>query len=184
MNTSRSKNPARPAPLLNERSQAGFTLVEIFVGMAILSILTLILLPRGVCQIRKSQVASVLEDLRVARGQVELFELEHGRWPTTLDEAFGTQEPPDTLFYCTDENDANAGHGNETCLFFDADNPSGNNNHGGVPGGGFMLRTDFNLAQCANVDFAWTTCCGGSPDVITYDDDFELPGHPGRGIRR
>ena len=42
-----------------------------------------------------------------------------------------------------------------------------------------MMRTDYELAQCANFDFAWTTCCGGAAEVITWDDDFELPGHPG-----
>lgn len=176
--------PQTSPGLERRRPRLGFTLIETIIALTVLSILSMILLPRGVCQIRKSKVASILEDLRIARAQIELFELEHGRWPGNLDEAFGNQDPPDTLYYCTDEADGNAGHGNETCLFFDAGNPSGNNNHGGIPGAGFMVRTDFGLAECANIDFAWSTCCGRAPDIIGYDDDFALPGHPGHGIGR
>lgn len=176
--------PTRAGKGKRQTPRLGFTLIETLIALTVLALLSTILLPRGVCQIRKSKVASVLEDLRIARGQIELFELEHGRWPTSLAEAFGSQRPPETLYYCTDEADGNSGHGNETCLFFDSDNPSGNNNHGGVPGSGFMVRTDFGLAQCANIDFAWSTCCGQPPDVISFDDDFELPGHPGHGNGR
>ena len=81
-------------------------------------------------------------------------------------------------------DDANAGHGNEECSFFDPDNPSGNNNHGGLPLLGYTLRTDWDLAECADFDYAWTSCCGKELEKISYDTDFQFPGHPGHGGRR
>ncbi len=172
---------ARPRALhrAGRPTSDGFTLIEILIGLTVLSILSMVLMPLATCQIRKGQIAAILEDMRHAKARVEAFELEHGRWPTSLEEAYEGQRPPDTVYYCSDEEDGNNGHGNETCTFFDAGNPSGNNNHGGIPGAGYMMRTDYELAQCANFDFAWTTCCGGAAEVITWDDDFELPGHPG-----
>lgn len=163
------------------RAAEGFTILELLVGIAVLGILATLLIPKGVCQIRKAHVSSILEDISVARAEIELFELEHQRFPDDLEEAFGGKPVPDTLVYCVDIPDANAGHGNEECTFFDEDNPSGNNNHGGVPALGYLLRTHYNVAECANFDFAWTSCCGKEIDKIGFDDDFELPGHPGKG---
>ena len=139
------------------RASQGFTLIEILIGVAVLGILAMILIPLATCQIRRAQIASIFEDLRAAKGQVEIFELEHGRWPVSLEEAYEGMAPPKTVYYCTDEDDGNSGHGNETCAFFDPGNPSGNNNHGGVPGAGYMMRTEYGLAECANIDFAWST---------------------------
>lgn len=158
--------------------QQGMTLVEIIVAMGVLSVLATIMVPFGICQIRKAHLASVMEDLVDARAQVELYEAELGVWPPDLEAAYQGQAPPRTLIYCTDGDDADAGHGNEFCTFFDQGNPSGNNNHGGAPYVGYILATNQGVA-CANVRFAWTSCCGGEPIVVAIDEDGDLPGHPG-----
>ena len=165
-------NAERPHP-------SGFTLVELLVIIAVIGIISIIIYPRVTCMIEKARLSSASEDLRIARDRIEAFEVELGIWPTNLEDAFAGKEPPKTLIYCYDGEDRNNGHGNEWCSFFDNSNPSGQNQHGGVPDAAYVLRTIDGLSStCQNIDYLWTTCCG--------QDTTEVPpggtgpnGHPG-----
>jgi prepilin-type N-terminal cleavage/methylation domain-containing protein len=157
----------------------GFSMVEILVVGAIISILTLIGVPNLRCHIQKTKLQTAMNDLVDARDRVELFEMEMGHWPATLEQAYGNMKPPETVVYCTENNDGDAGHGNELCTFFDSDNPSGQNNHGGMPALGFFVRTNEGIgAPCVGISFAWLACCGAEPVEVGTDEDPNL-GHPG-----
>ena len=155
------------------------TMIEIMVVMLIIAVLAGIMLPWVQCSFQRHKMTATMEDLRQGQTAIELFEVEHSRFPNNLEEAFGSRDPPDTIVYCFDGDDANSGHGNEICSFFDAGNPSGQNQHGGIPGIGYILRTIEEMAPCADIDFAMITCCGQEPDVFSMTDDVDVPGHPG-----
>ena len=164
----------------NVRTKAnGFSMIEIMITGAVLGVIALIVTPAINCHLQSGRVAGILEDMKHARGQVELFEMEQGRFPVDLQEAYGDKTPPHTVVYCIDPGDANAGHGNEECTFFDQGNPSGQNEHGGFPGLGYLLRTHEEIAPCKNIDFAFLSCCGQQPDIVGMDEDRDPPGHPG-----
>ncbi len=159
-------------------SEEGLTLIEVIAVVAVLGILALIGLPMVSCQIQKSRWSSAMNDLMKTRDLIELYEMELGRFPPSLQAAYGDRPVPDTVVYCVDPTDANKGHGNEECTFFDEDNPSGNNNHGGMPGMGYILRTVQGIAPCSNVNFAFLSCCGTEPDVVHCDEEAPSLGHP------
>ena len=119
-----------------------------------------------------------MNDLMTTRDLIEIYEMELGSFPPSLQAAYGDRKVPDTIVYCIDVPDANKGHGNEECTFFDEDNPSGNNNHGGMPGMGYILRTIQGIAPCSNVNFAFLSCCGMEPDVVHCDEEAPSIGHP------
>ncbi len=161
--------------------QGGFTMVELLVIIAVIGIISIVIYPSLRCAYEKARLASATEDLRVARDKIEAFEIELGSWPGTLQEAFGGAEPPRTLIYCYDGEDKNNGHGNEWCSFFDNSNPSGQNQHGGVPGDSYVLRTIEGLSTtCANVNYVWTACCGQDPEEVAQGAAGPN-GHPGNG---
>lgn len=154
------------------------TILELIIIIAVLGIVAAIMIPRYGCAIQKSRMAEAMEDLERAKGQIEAFKAELGRFPPSLEAAYGDQRPPEDLFYCIDLGDGNAGHGNEWCSFFDPDNPSGNAPVGSLMGIGYILRTKEELAlSCQGVNFAWVTCCGREPQIAGPDD--KTPGHPG-----
>jgi prepilin-type N-terminal cleavage/methylation domain-containing protein len=167
--------------LSHSRSQAGLTLVEVLVTMAVLGILAGAAVPWVSCSLDKARYARTMADLGQVRDSIEAYEAELGAWPPDLEAAMRGRPVPKSLVYCTESGDANKGHGNETCFFFDPDNPSGKNKHGGIPGAGYLLRTHDMLSECADVRVAWTTCCGQPPIIIAWNDDTKLPGHPGGG---
>jgi prepilin-type N-terminal cleavage/methylation domain-containing protein len=166
-------------PVRRSSAQAGVTLIELIVTVGVLGLLATMAVPWMKCSIQKARYARVMDEMRHVRDRVEAYEAELGAWPPDLEAAMRGEPVPDSLVYCTESGDANGGHGNETCLFFDSDNPSGNNNHGGIPGAGYLLRTQDYLSDCAGVRFAWTTCCGRAPELVAWNDDTGLPGHPG-----
>jgi type II secretory pathway pseudopilin PulG len=160
--------------------QAGVAMIEIVVALGVVGVLALMAVPWLNCTFQKSHFTQVMEDMRQARALIESYEAELGAWPPDLNVAFGSRPPPDSLIYCTESNDSNAGHGNEYCTFFDTGNPSGNNEHGGTPEAGYVLRTYDDLARCANVRMAWLKCCGEEPRIVAWgDEETGLPGHPG-----
>jgi type II secretory pathway pseudopilin PulG len=159
--------------------EAGVTLLETVIAVAVVGVLALITVPWMSCTFQKSHFTQVMEDLRQARALIESYEAELGAWPPDLDAAFGSRPTPDSLIYCTDLEDGNEGHGNQYCVFFDQGNPSGNNEHGGTPEAGYILRTNTDLARCANVRMAWLKCCGEEPRIVHWDETADVPGHPG-----
>ena len=133
------------------------------------------------CIIQKGKTARTLTRLNDAREKIELFDTELGRWPVSLAEAYQNMNWPGEMVYCTATNDANKGHGNEWCTFFDSGNPSGKNEHGGLPGVGYILATPAALAvSCQNINFVYTTCCGGDPIVVDCGETVDI-GHPAHG---
>jgi type II secretory pathway pseudopilin PulG len=159
--------------------EAGVTLLETIVAIGVIGVLALITVPWISCTFQKSHFTQVMEDMRQARALIESYEAELGAWPPDLGAAFASRPVPDSLIYCTVDADGNAGHGNEYCTFFDTGNPSGNNEHGGTPEAGYILRTYDDLARCANVRMVWLKCCGEEPRIVYWSDDPGLPGHPG-----
>lgn len=180
MTSFRSTRPSAEHQAGNERwAIAGFTLIGLLASITIIGILATITVPAFTCQIQKSKMASVMTDLNYGSDLIEAFEIEHGRFPHSLEEVYTREAPPETLIYCIDVPDANNGHGNEVCSFFDNGNPSGNNNHGGIPDLGYSLRTIENVAPCADFSLAWTYCCGREPRRVKPGDEADIPGHPG-----
>ena len=163
------------------RRQAGFTLLEILVGVAIIGILATILTPNALCVLEKSRVAKSVTDVRNARDTVERYMFTHGVAPPTLEAAYtsgGPQPVPNALLYCGDLPDANKGHGND-CDLVDEENPGkSTGTAGAMPSVEFIIRTQSNLAPgCQQVDFIYSTCCGGKPQVIrTGEWQGKLPG--------
>jgi prepilin-type N-terminal cleavage/methylation domain-containing protein len=158
--------------------QAGVTVIEMIIAVAVVGVLALIGVPWMSCTFQKSHFVQVMEDMRQARAVVEAYEAELGGWPPNLEAAFGSRPVPKSLIYCTESNDGNEGHGNEYCTFFDHGNPSGQNQHEGTPEAGYILRTYDDLARCANVRMAWLKCCGEEPRIVSWGEDPGLPGHP------
>ena len=162
-------------------SANGFSMIELMITAGVLGIVVLIATPVVTCNLQAGRVSGILDDMKHARGQIELFEMEQGRFPVDLQEAYGSGKPPDTVIYCIDPGDGNNGHGNEWCTFFDDGNPSGNNQHGGFPGLGYLLKTHADIAPCKDIDFAMLSCCGQQPEIVHTHEDRDPPGHPSGG---
>lgn len=173
--------PANHPPARSSKRMTGMTIVEALIIVAVIGILILLGSSPLLCHLSKTRMASELSDLNKARGAIEAFHAELGRWPNSLDEAYRGHRSPENLIYCTDAGDGNAGHGNEWCTFFDAGNPSDENPQASLLGYGYVLMTERDLCACQNVDFGWVSCCGREPRVIGLDEDIEPPGHPGGG---
>ena len=65
------------------RREAGFTLLELMVVVVILSILTLVVLPRIIDRPDQARVARVQADLSVIEGAVRLYRLDNFQYPST-----------------------------------------------------------------------------------------------------
>lgn len=156
----------------------GFTLIGLIMTLAIIGILAAIVVPYGTCAVQRGKMTAALADISIGADLIEAFEVEHGEFPRSLEELY-IEEVPKTLIYCVDDVDPNSGHGNEICAFFDNDNPSGQNQHGGIPSLGFLLATIPNIAPCRDFSFAWTFCCGRDPVHVTTGEESSMPGHPG-----
>jgi type II secretory pathway pseudopilin PulG len=157
--------------------QEGITIIELLTALAVIGVLAAMLMPYMRCQLDKARYASMMEDLRLARAAIEAFETDLGGWPCSLEEAFMGRQVPRSLSYCSDNVDPNNGHGNDWCDFFDESNPSGNNEHGGAPGVGYKLWSNWDFSSCTGVRFAWYTCCGEEPTMCTDPDS----GKQGKG---
>ena len=166
---------------LRERGSSGLTLIEVILAVAVIGILALIGSKPLMCELSKSRMASKLSDLSIARDLIELHKAELGTYPGSLKTVFEGSPVPDHLIYCVDDADADAGHGNEFCTFFDPGNPGGNPPPQSAPAAGYLLLTENDLCPCKNVDFVWLSCCGMIPDIVEYGEDRDVPGHPGHG---
>ncbi len=163
--------------------QAGITLVEILVSIAVLGILAAIGIPRYHCHVKNARYTAAIQDLSGARDVVELYEVEYGRFPDHLEDAYKPGMVfPTTLHYCssTAPSDNDHGHGNEDCSFADVDNTgaSGAKNPNLIdPAIGYLLRTTADSAPCGKeAQVAWTHCCGKDP-VVAENGDY--PGAKG-----
>jgi len=65
------------------RRDAGFTLLELMVVVVILSILTLVVLPRIIDRPDQARTARARADLAVIDGAVRLYKLDNFQYPTT-----------------------------------------------------------------------------------------------------
>ena len=166
---------------LPRQRQYGLTLIEVIVALAVISILALLGTRPLLCELSKSRMASQLSDLSIARDLIEAHKAEYGSFPDSLDTVYATSRVPDHLIYCVDDDDADAGHGNEFCTFFDPGNPGGNPPPQSAPVAGYILLTENDLCPCKNVDYVWLSCCGMVPDLVEYGEDVDVPGHPGHG---
>ncbi len=159
---------------------SGLTLVEVLLAATVIGIISLIATPFFLCTLSKSRMASRLSDLQSARDSVELFKAELGSFPLSLEDAFRGAPVPSHLIYCVDDDDANAGHGNEFCTFYDPGNPSGKAPPGSLMGAGYILMTQRDLCACQDVDFVWLSCCGQEPRFVAPGEMKNPPGHPGK----
>ncbi len=145
-------------------------------------------MPNVLCSLEKARVTKSFTNMVSARDTVERFLWINGVPPETLDEAYNSGEskvPVPDLWYCGAIGDGNAGHGNDTCDFVDEENPGqSTGTAGAMPGVEFIIRTlGRDLAPgCQQVDFMYSTCCGGRPLVIkTGEWSGSLPGESGGG---
>ncbi len=75
--------PHRPAPI---RSGSGFTLIELMVVMAIISVLLTLAMPKYFHSVDKSREAVLRHDLQAMRDAIDKFLADRGRYPLTLEE--------------------------------------------------------------------------------------------------
>jgi hypothetical protein len=131
------------------------TVLEAMVGLSVILLLLAIGVPRYRCHQLRAHMARALEDLRQARDKVESFEVEFGEFPGSLAQAYAGGIVPAGLQYCL-EGSRQQREGSEECAMIEPLRGRGE----GSQVVGYLLTTPRSLALCAQVDLAWTTCCG------------------------
>jgi prepilin-type N-terminal cleavage/methylation domain-containing protein len=109
--------------LRNNRRQAGFTVLEIMVTIAVISVIAGVVIPAVYNEFEKAKLASCFSELNGMRAVA--FDLGNGRYIPTPDEFWGEGYPnaeAGEYYYIVDAEDHNKGHGNDLdgC---DEDNP-------------------------------------------------------------
>lgn len=76
-------------------TQSGFTLIEIMVVVFIIGLLAALVVPRVVSNTDKARVAKARADVRAIEEAAGLYKLDHGRYPTSLEQlvAPGRSQP-------------------------------------------------------------------------------------------
>ena len=74
----------------NQRQDAGFTLVELMIVMAIIGVLSMIAVPSYIQAIRHAREAVLREDLRTLRSAIDSYTMDKQKAPQSLDDL--TQE--------------------------------------------------------------------------------------------
>ena len=73
----------------------GFTLVELLVTVAVILTLCAIAIPNMLAAVDSAKVARAVGDVHTIGGQVQVFQLTNGSYPTTLDEVgYGAHRDP------------------------------------------------------------------------------------------
>ncbi len=70
-------------PSRQQRSEAGFSLLELMVVVVIMSILALVIMPRVINRPDQARVSRAVSDLAVLQSAVNLYKLDNFRYPTT-----------------------------------------------------------------------------------------------------
>jgi general secretion pathway protein G len=65
---------------------AGFTLIELIIVLAILSLLLMIAVPRYFSHVERTKEATLKQDLNIMRDAIDKFHGDKGRYPESLDE--------------------------------------------------------------------------------------------------
>ena len=65
----------------------GISLLELMIVISLIGVLTALVVPFFIDEIRKARLARVLSELRMLAGSIESFEADLGRLPETLEEA-------------------------------------------------------------------------------------------------
>lgn len=89
-----------------QRQDAGFTLMELIIVMSIISVLTVIAVPRFGGAIRHAKEAALKEDLNVMREAIDSYTIDKQKAPTSLDdltaEGYLKSIPADPFTYTKD----------------------------------------------------------------------------------
>ena len=70
----------------NQRQDAGFTLVELMIVMAIIGVLSMIAVPSHIQAIRHAREAVLREDLRTMRSAIDAYTMDKQKAPQSLDD--------------------------------------------------------------------------------------------------
>ena len=72
--------------LRKNRTQSGFTLIELMIVMAIIGILLLLAIPRYVGAVRHAREAALKEDLQTLRTAIDTYTMDKQKGPQSLDD--------------------------------------------------------------------------------------------------
>jgi len=68
------------------KQDAGFTLMELMIVMAIIGVLTLVAVPRFASALRQAREAALKEDLHVMRAAIDSYTMDKQKAPQSLDD--------------------------------------------------------------------------------------------------
>jgi general secretion pathway protein G len=72
--------------LINRRKNAGFTLVELMIVMAIIMVLAVVAVPSYIAAMRAAREAALKEDLHVLRNAIDSYTADKQKAPQALDD--------------------------------------------------------------------------------------------------
>lgn len=92
--------------MTEQRTQSGFTLVELMVVMSIMGILLLLAVPSYVTAVKHAQEAVLREDLHVMRAAIDSYTMDKQKAPESLDDlvqnGYLKQIPEDPMTHSKD----------------------------------------------------------------------------------